>query len=201
MPSGSKTEIANKAIRHLGQGVTIEDLDTSTDAEAKAVREYYDTSLDAVLSDFPWHFATVFIELGLVEEDPTSEWAFSYQKPSDCVMARRIFSGNRNDTRQSRVSFRVARGTSGDVIFTDMEDACLEYTKRETDVARYPADFVLALSYKLAELIAPSIRGANTATVAQMRQLYELEIRKAQARAAREDQPDEEPKSEFERSR
>ena len=66
----------------------------------------------------------------------------------------------------------------------------------------FPADFDLALSYKLAELITPRISAGDPFGIKkQMKEYYELEISGAQSNDQNEIQDDELPASEFERSR
>ena len=108
----------------------------------------------------------------------------------------------RNDTRQSRISFEIGADDDGRLIFTDMEDAECEYTFRNENVSQYPLDFIEALAYRLASLIAPRIAGGNSVTKRnEMMQLYMLALSKAQKTTAMEMQPDEEPQSEFIRAR
>jgi hypothetical protein len=198
----SSTEIANLALSHLGVGSEISDLDMERSQEALACRRFYSTARNATLRDFPWPFATKIAALGLIEEDPNDEWGYSYQYPSDCLDAIRILSGIRNDNRQSRVPYKLANGDSGQVIFTDQEDAELEYTKLETDTSRYPPDFVLALSLRLAAYIAPRLTGGDPFKVGTRAfQMYEAELNRAKASGTEENQAEEDPESELIRAR
>lgn len=198
----SETEIANLAISHLGVGKEISDLTTDRSQEALACRRFYATARDQVLRDFAWPFAMKTVALGLVEEDPNDEWGYSYRYPSDAVELRRIISGERNDNRQGRVPYRIGRDASGLLIFTDEEDAELEYTLRETDTGRYPADFVMALSLRLAVYIAPRLTAGDPFKLSMRAlDLYNYELSQARANAANEEQPEEPPESEFIRER
>ncbi len=198
----SDTEIANLALSHIGIGKEIANLTTENSQEANASRRFFVPSRDEVLRDFPWPFATRFVTLGLIEDDPTEEWDFSYGYPSDAVRMVRLLSGIRNDNRQSKVSYKVVSGNSGREIYTDLEDAQAEFTFRETDTQRYPPDFVMAFSYKLAMRIAPRLtRGDPFKLQDRVLRFYMAEIAKAQATSANEEQVDEAPDSEFIRTR
>lgn len=198
----SSTEIANLALSHLGIGKEISNIETDQSKEAVACRRYYTIARDATLRDFNWPFATKIAALGLVEEDPNSEWDFSYQQPSDCLKPRRILSGIRNDPRDSRVPYRLAQSDAGNVIFTDKEDAELEYTLRVEDVTYYPPDFVLALSYRLAGLIAPRITGGDNFQIGERaKNEYKAEISSAARTSLNEEQVEQDPDSEFIRAR
>lgn len=199
----SITEICNLAISMLGVGEEIADYTTEDSEEARACRRFYEMARDNVLRDFPWSFANkIGIGLAEVEEDPNNNWAYSYRYPSDCIAFRKILSGTRNDTRQSRISFELGADDDGRLIFTDMDEAEGEYTFKNENVAQYPYDFVEALACRLAYLIAPRIAGGNSANKkAEMLQLYMMAISKAQKTTANEQQPDVEPESEYIRAR
>lgn len=194
----SKTSIDNLALRHLASAKSIANHDTTAGADATACRIFYDMALEETFRDFAWPFATKIGDLGLVEESPNDEWAYSYRYPSDCKFFRRILSGSRNDSRQSRIPYRVARDDQGLLIFTDMEDAQAEWTILEDDASRYPADFVMALSLLLASYIAPSVTSGDPFKLGQRSfTLYLQSIDKARANALNEQQDEEPPESEF----
>lgn len=192
------TEIANLALGHLGSGKEIAELSTEDSAEARACRRFYSLARLQTLRDFPWPFATVTEALQLIEEDPHEEWAYSYRYPVHCVNFRMILSGMRNDTRQTRVPFKIEQN----IVYTDKEDAEARYTSKNTNAGYYPADFIQALSLRLAAMTAPLITGGDPFKLGQRAmQLYVYELGRAQANAANESQPDEEPDSEFGRAR
>lgn len=198
----SSTEICNLAISHIGIGKEIANIDSDSTNEASACRRFYTTARDKVLGDFNWPFATGFITLALVEENPTTEWKFSYRYPSDCVTLRRVFSGIRNDNLQSRIPYRLGRDTTGILIYCDIESAQMEYTVRETEVSRFAADFTMALSYLLAAYICPRITGSDRfKLVPSLIQLYQAEIANARTNALNEESSDISPESEFIRAR
>jgi len=199
----SKTEICNMAIAHLGTGKRLSNVETENLQEAKMCRTFFNTARDATLRDFDWPFATKFKNLGLVQEfDQDQEWNYSYEYPADCIKARRILSGIRNDTRQSRAPFKIVLQDTDRLVYSDIEDAALEYTVLVTDPLFYPPDFIIALSYRLAMYISPTLtKGDPFRMKKNLEQLYEAEISRAQASSLNEEQPEEEVLSEFERSR
>ena len=153
----SSTDICNKAISHLGIGKEIANLETERTAEALACRRFFSDVIEEVLRDYAWPFATKFSDLELVEEDPTSEWSYSYRYPSDCLEFRRILSGTRSDTPDTRIPYRVGQDSQGRLIYTDQDSAEGEYTVRVTEAGRFTADFVSAASLLLASYIAPRL--------------------------------------------
>lgn len=193
----SKTEICNMALAHLGVGKPIADLDTDRDKTAQACRTFYETALRATLRDFAWPFATAFVDLSLISEDPTDEWNYSYGYPANCLKLRRILSGLRNDNRQSRIPYKFVETTGAKVIYTDMQDAAVEYTLLREDVEAYPDDFVLALSRRIASYIAPLVTGGDPFKLQEKNmQLYMYEITLATANSLNEEQMEEQPDGE-----
>lgn len=198
----SSTEICNFALLHLGQSKRIANLTTEQSKEAGIFRTFYETVRDLVLRDYNWPFATKIADLGLVEENPNDEWAYSYRYPSDALMIRRILSGVRNDARNTKVAYKIGKDAQGLLIFCDLEEAQLEYTEMVSDVSYFPDDFAMALSYRLAYYAAPAITNGDPFQMqGRMMQMYNGEISKATANSFNEEQPDELPDSEFIRFR
>lgn len=208
-------DICNQALSHLGVSTEIQNLETDKTAEARACRRFYDDARDQALRDFPWPFATTSGTLALVTVNPTSEWAYAYRLPAECLAFRRLVTGRLGAFTSDascvdvpvpgltlRVPFRIARDAAGQLIYTDWPDAVGEWTTRVEDPTQYPPDFRLALSLLLATMIAPRVTGGDQFKLgARAYQLYQLEIGRAQANAANEEQPDPAPDSEFIRAR
>lgn len=194
----SEVEVCNMAISHLGIGKEIANLDTEQSEEASACRRFFDIARKTVLGDLNWTFATKFAVLGLVESDPSDEWDYSYRYPVDCITLRRILSGVRSDTRRTRVPFKILRDTSGRLIYTDEESAEVEYTEDIEDIEVFPPETVLALSFKLAALIAPRLTGGDPFKLGdKMLGLYEAELRNAKKKNMNEEVQDLPGESEF----
>ena len=201
MPA-SKTEIANMALNHLASEREIQDVDTDRSNEAMACRRFWDTCRDALLRSYPWPFATKTAGLALVATNPTDEWAYSYQYPSDCLALRRIHSGSRMDSRQSRIPYAIVQGAAGKLILTDAANAVADYTVRIVETQYWDPDFVLAFSARLAFYIAPRVTGGDPFGLGKRAmQLFGMEVSSAESGAGNEEQPEEDPGSEFERAR
>lgn len=194
--ASSETDLCNLALAHLANGNLITSL-TERSAEARACNQFYAQVRDEVLRDAPWPCTTTFADLAMVEEDPTEEWAFSYREPADCLVLRRIRSGlTRNDDPTSRVPWRKGSDTQGGLIYTDQSEATCEYSRRESDVTRYPPDLVQAIAALLATYIAPKVTGGDQFKLGgRAFQLYQALIARARANMANESQPDLEPDS------
>jgi hypothetical protein len=193
----SAVEICNLALSHLGHTKRISSF-TEQSEEARLCSIFYEIVRDIVLREYKWPFASVISALGLVEEDPNDEWSYSYRYPSDCLDVRRILGGLRNDTRESRVPYLISQDSSGRILYCDIEDAFIEYTKREDDTSFYPPDFVMALSYRIASYLAPALTGGDPYGLQQKTlQLYQIEISRASSSSFNEQQDEQLPQSEF----
>lgn len=198
----SVTDICNLALSHLGSSIQISNYETDDTEEARACRLYYEQARDVTLREFDWSFATQFYTLPLVETTPTTEWAYSYRYPSDCLKMRRILSGDRSDTRQSRIPYRVIKDVSGLLIYTDEASAVVEYTVRVTNPSFYPPDFTNALSYRLAHYIAPRITSGDQFKLGDKAlKMWDFEVNRAISNDLNEEQFEEHPESEFIRFR
>lgn len=197
----SIVEICNMSLSHLGSSKEIASL-TERSQEAAACNRFYSTALKATIRDFGWSFSTKFSKVPLIKSQPTPEWAYSYRVPSDSLKVRRIVSGIVPETEASRIAFVLAEDEAGGIILTNQPDAEIEYTFRADDPARYPPDFVLALSYRLAAYIAPRITAGDPNRLgdkAARSYLFELGI--ARTNSVMEQSPVEDPDSEFVRAR
>lgn len=184
----SITDICNVALSHIGISKEIGNVTTEQSAEAKACRRFYDLSRESVLKDYNWPFATKIAALNMVEESPNDEWLFSYRYPTDCLYARRILSGFRDDTEATRVAYKITQDSQGILIYTDKENAELEYTINTSNEDLFSSDFKVALSYRIAHYIAPRLTAGDPFNLGEKAmQKYMIEIGRASANAFNED--------------
>lgn len=201
--ASSKTEICNMALMHIGSTKEIRDLSSENSAEARAMRRFYDEARREVLRDGGWPFANGIATLALIEEDPNTQWKYSYEPPSGSLRNIRIVvAGIRKEQESNPIPFQLGYTSSGTVLYTDQESAELEYVANVEDVSRFPPDFVLAFSLLLAAYTAPSIsNGDSFKRRLECLQLYSLAMSKARANAKNEGATDPIPESEFIRAR
>lgn len=198
----SDVDICNRALRHLGVSVEIANLATEKSKEAKACRRFYEDARDEVLRDFDWPFARVTELLALVEDftdDDDADWSYSYRYPADAVAVRRVVLAgwSRRERQETKTRYLIGRDDDGALIYTDLGDASVEFTYRETDTSRFPPDFRAAVSRLLAHYIGPSVAGDKVKLVAEQLELYDYAIRRARANALNEQLADQEPQNEF----
>lgn len=216
MSTTSKAGICNLALFHIGNGKSIADFDTEESHEARACRVFYDDVLEEVLKVRHWPFAKKFATLALVETDPTTEWKYSYRYPSDCLEVRRIIDdlSNQSDLDNlggeravilldgPRIPYVLGSDDQGFLIYTDKENAQIEYTRRVDEIVRWPADFKMAVSALLGFYIAPRLAAGDPFKMAdRCFQLYTKKLDNASANAGNEEQQRPDPDSEFIRTR
>lgn len=133
----SKLEIINKALGMLGAN-QIKTLEDNT-LEAEAGRKMYQSSLDSILAETDWTFATKRALLPLVE-DKRPAWGEGnyFELPADMIKIVDVM--NRN----------VLWRREGNYIYTNASEFGLVYISRCTDPTFYPPYFVDALAAKLA---------------------------------------------------
>jgi hypothetical protein len=199
----SKTRILNLALIDLGISKLVANLDTEASKEAILGRLIFPVEVDYVLRDFPWNFAKRYAKPGLVAGSPTTpanrHWAFAYRYPSDCLFVRSVISpmGRQATTP---IPFAMGSDAEGELIFTDLPEAEIEYTANVTDPERWDAMFVQALHWRLAAHLAPALTRVEGLARSAL-QMYELEKSRSERAALNEQQLDPEPESEYIRAR
>jgi hypothetical protein len=197
-----RTEIANLAISHLGQGKDISNIDSERSSEAATMRRYFPIVSEIALKDFPYTFANITAALNLVEESPNDEWAYAYRYPTDCLTPIRILSGQRTDNQDTYVAYKIGKDSSGKLIYTDKQAAELEYTQMITDTSRFPADFVMAISFLLAAMAAPRLLGEDPFKMGEKAMNMYMRFKgQADSSDANARQPDKIPEAESIRAR
>ena len=201
MSSTSLIDICNISLSHIGQGIEIASLQEESEAAA-ALNRYYEQTRNIVFGEFAWPFARTYSYLTLLEDNPNEEWRYAYLYPQECIKISRVLSGIRNDTEHTRIPYIVSSYLTNKTIMTDKEEASVEYTRLITDTSRYPAEFIMALSFMLAHMIAPRITRGNHRTLSSYAlSSYNTMIIRAKTIAMVEERPDKRHESTFVQSR
>lgn|SRR3990167_989093 len=187
----SRTDIANRALGVLGISDSINDVDTGTSREAKAVRAVLDMAIESLSSEFAWPFTRKVEEMSLVDgtsSDAYSEdWQYAYRYSTYWVKffaVRDADTNGRFETEKNRVEFKVVEDASGRLVLTDLEDASAEVAVLPEE-GLYPAKYVEALSTKVAMMAGPRLEGATKKSI-DLRAQYENELSSAKATAMNE---------------
>jgi hypothetical protein len=88
----TSTDIANLALAHCGISNPIANVSTEKSVEAMMCRSFFDIARQDVIREFPWSFALKQVAPSLIANQPTSEWLYAYQYPSDALRMVRFMS-------------------------------------------------------------------------------------------------------------
>lgn len=113
------TEIANLALRHLGTGKQISDIDADTSDEAKILNSIFYFWMDTVLRGYNWNFATVYLNTPPIICYPNQAWNFAYRYPADCFFLRRFWNGTHLDDRTNVIPYAFTNDAQGRQILSN----------------------------------------------------------------------------------
>jgi hypothetical protein len=220
------TDVANLAVSHCGVSKQIGNVVTERSLAAQMCRQFIDIARQYTLRQATWAFARKQIAPSLITQNPTPEWQYAYSYPTDALRISRFMSWRlRNDTRQSRIEYVVMQPvspnlstatppptsysqTTGLWIYTDWPGpqnvlpAVIEYIFDNSNISQWTPDFIIALSYRLASLIVPTLTSGDPYQYKKgIDEQFMKEIARAEAFNLNEDQRPEEPQSEFIRGR
>lgn len=162
---------------------------TEASREAEICTLWYSITRDVVLRAAYWPSTGVYRRLALLAEwdgttdwdqdDPSPDWTFAYSIPSDMLRPRYLTTYNR-----FRMDFyRPTSGSPVRAIMTDLEDAILHYTFKQTTPAEWDDTLYMTVAYGLAGNIALPLTGKTTLADRNF-QLANNNIRDAQAAVA-----------------
>lgn len=151
----SDVQIAKLALQHLGDRFAIESL-TEASTEAEQINLVYENVRDSLLREHPWKFALRYTSPAALSGTPPAQWGYMYTYPSGALRVWRII--NPLDPRGNLLpplKWTIGRNASNaKVILTDEEEPEFEYTAQVTDATEFDANFVMAFSWRLAEIVA-----------------------------------------------
>lgn len=136
----SKTDIANKALGHLGQDPII-DLDQDQSVRGSAIREVYDQTLKEVLRDFDWKFATFRKDLNADGSYIAEDYSYRYILPTLPEFLRFL-----NIVNDPRAPYAFEHG----YLYTNLSSVRLRYIGKVTDPNQFDATFIETFALKLA---------------------------------------------------
>lgn len=158
----TKVQLFNLAAGALLLKREISDADTDTSNEARVFRQYYDAALRKTLADLNLNSTAIYETLSLVDDEINDYWMYAYAYPTNCALIRRIQSEFRMDDRYTQIPFETGMfgtTTKEKVIYTNEEDAILEYIADDINPNTLIADAGLAIAHMLAWMSAPILVG------------------------------------------
>ena len=155
-------DICNLALGSLGVD-PITALGSATQEE-RTCSLFYLITLNNYLTEHSWSFATKIVEL--VEETTEVEgydWAkYKFVYPSNCLKAQRVTNGETGYEYPFVIRDIEIAAVDVKLIFTNLQEAFLEYTIGLTDPDLFSSTFTSALSKKLAfEMSFPLTKDAK----------------------------------------
>ncbi len=159
----SDIDICNLALSHIGEesGVTsIDPPEGSAQSERCAI--FYPIALRFLLTQQAWSFATKQKTLTEYAQNPRTQWQHCYAMPADCIRLVRLFNVEIPDFPPERLerfgNFETGQNDIGQMcIYTNIADCTALYVSDQVTTSDFPPSFDLALSWKLASMLAGSI--------------------------------------------
>lgn len=150
-----KIEICNMALSRIG----VENIETLSEPSepARVCKQFFDHARRVVLRRFPWTFATRRVNLALLPVQP-EDYQYAYRYPASCVCLRKLYEADYSNVT-AYTEYKLLSDNSGSIIYTDVPNACAEYTADITDCVLFDEQFCEALSWKLAAEMAFKLTG------------------------------------------
>lgn len=202
--STSDIDICNLALTHLGDISTVASISAPTTAQERYCARFYPIARDLTLELHLWGFASMRAALVASATVPPSSWAYAYDPPAGVINYISVLDPNAADDYTSPMAFSLPGpyatpvvnvaaytpqpyviedvGAGVEVIYTNISPAVLRYTQQVTDTTKYPQTFVMALSYRLAAMLAGPILKTDVGmkVAGQMQQMAEMWQQKAE---------------------
>ena len=152
---------------------------TDGTAESEIAGALYTTTRDALLSAYPWTFATGQVALTQLSSDPIADYDFAFQLPTDYLRA--ISAGT--SSRGRGESYRITRGA----LHTNASAITLTYIFRP-DESEFPPFFDHALIARLSAEFAIPVTESTSRAEAHFR-IADQEFERARQIDAQQDTP------------
>ena len=162
----SVVDICNLALSYLGDSATVTSINPPEgSAQAEYCARYWPLALQEVLEAHPWGFATKRVKPAQLAQR-NSAWAYHYALPHDALAVIAVLPPEAIDDYEVGghavpVPYQIEREGGQIHILTDQRDALVRYIATADDPALYPATFTEALTWKLAGMLAGSLRKGN----------------------------------------
>ena len=202
----TQVSIANLALSRIGSTQIVTSLFPPDGSQGSIQSSlWYDFCRQDILHEFPWPWARKYGVLNLVQTTPNEAWTYSYRMPSDSLFIRRLtrtpsnvvngaYNSNinwptydRSDVNSAPPPFQVGSDATGQLIFTDLQYASLEYTYDAVDTTQFPVEFTNLLCWRLAVELSHSMANSPEKAAWANKQ-YENEKWKCAAHAMNEEQ-------------
>lgn len=170
-------DLVNRALVKIGAAPITSFNDTVS--EAKIAKLTYSTMRDALLSAYPWSFATMQRPLVRILGRPIADYEYAFQLPNDFL---RVLSAGTNGKGRG-LEYKIVERR----LHCDSDHVILSYIFKPLE-ASFPPFFDQALIYALAAEFCLPITGSSNQTES-LAKLAELEFKRARQIDASQDTP------------
>lgn len=174
----TKTQIVNLAISKLG-GSLVSSLGEPSIPGSHHGQLLYEPTLERVLREFPWDFASRETSLAQLPTKGTINWDYSYSLPSDIARILRLQS----NTEGSREEEFARTGSS---LHCNISPAVLHYVSNDVEPNDFDSDFQNAFVTLLASELATPLMQSPELAAAMKAQYRDEALPQAKASDARE---------------
>ena len=143
----SAISLCSKALIKLGAQPIVSFYENT--AEAQVALQLYEQTRDALLSSYPWRFATSQVRLNRLNNTPTADYTYSYQLPNDFLRALSAGTGKQGRGLNYRIVKRTLQCNAPEVILTYIYNPTEENFPPFFDqvlISRLAAEFCLPLT-------------------------------------------------------
>lgn len=150
---GSKVDICNTALAHLGQRAVIQSISPPESSyEAQQCARFYPQAVAECLEERNWGFAITRESLAQLSVTPPASWVYAYEIPNLCIRILAVLLPGQTDDNTSEDY--IVEGTT---IYTNATNATIRFTKLIDDPTLYGAVFTSAVAWLLAHYLAGGI--------------------------------------------
>lgn len=178
----SAVDICNLALANLGDAADVTSIDPPEgSAQAERCARFYPIAVSVLLESHEWGFATRRERLSRFAENDRGCWLYRYALPARCLKVIDVACGDARRLApaldKGLGNYEIGLGRDGTkCLYTNLTPVYARYVG-EVDAALFPSGFVMALSWKLASMLAgPLIKGSEGARMVryaeEMAQLY-----------------------------
>lgn len=153
----SDVDICNLALAHFGDEANVQAIDPPDGSpQADHCARFYPIARGVCLESFAWDFAKRRASLTGIE-NPIASWAYAYRLPADYLKAHAVLLPESTDDTKTYPYVIETDSTGARILYTNVEQAVLVYTKLVTDTTKYTPLFISTMSWLLASYVSGPI--------------------------------------------
>jgi hypothetical protein len=159
----SEVQVAKLALQHIGDRYDITSLNDAS-PEAEQVNLVFENARDAMFAEHPWKFCKSYISPARLSITTIpANWGYAFAYPADAMRVWKIEDPmGRN---RPPIPFDIIRATVGGnntkIIVCNESQPEFMYSAKITTATEWSPHFVLALSWRIAEMIAMPLTGST----------------------------------------